>query len=294
MGFGPFWQGIDMTQTSVNIVGAGRVGLTLLGLLHALPQYRIQDVVSARFASAESAVLVAGAGRAVERYSDMRLADVWVFAVPDTEISGAARELSTVPALQEAQGPPPVAFHCSGFFSAEQLGPLRTLGWHLASAHPVLSFADPKTAMQQFKGIYCGVEGDPVALQVMGTLFQSMGAQLFDIHPERKSLYHAAAVISNNFTVVLQALAQEAWASASVPDDVAQQLNAGLLKATTENVIAQDPKEALTGPAARGDYAVVTQQGQDVARWHPAAGEVYNLLSVMAGNLKTNGTTRGV
>lgn len=284
--------GGDVRQTTVNLVGAGRVGQTLLGLLRALPEYQVQDVASSGIASAEHAVSLAGVGRAVRRYRDMQPADLWIFTVPDTEIASAAREMSKVPGLQKAAGASPAAFHCSGFFNAEQLAPLRALGWHLASAHPVLSFADPKMAMEQFAGIYCGVEGDAAALPLVRQLFQRMGAQLFDIHPERKSLYHAAAVISNNFTVVLQAMAQEAWASAGVSKDVAQHLNATLLQATCQNVIAQGPKDALTGPAARGDDVVVARQGQDVAQWYPAAGEVYDVLSVMARTLKQSGTTR--
>ena len=132
-----------MTQTTVNLVGAGRVGQTLLGLLRALPEYQVQDVASSGIASAEHAVSAAGAGRAVRHYSDMQPADLWIFAVPDTEIASAAREMSKVPGLQKAAGASPAAFHCSGFFNAEQLAPLRALGWHLASAHHLLSYADP-------------------------------------------------------------------------------------------------------------------------------------------------------
>lgn len=283
-----------MRNTTVNLVGAGRVGQTFLGLLLALPDYTVRDVVSAHFTSAKDAVARVGAGRAVEHCGDMRPADLWIIAVPDSEIALVAQEMSKTGAMGDTGGQTPVAFHCSGYHTAEELGPLRSLGWHLASAHPVLSFADTRTAMAQFKSAYCGVEGDAAALDVVRPLLQRMGANLFDIHPERKSLYHAAAVISNNFAVVLQAVAQEAWASSGVPDDVARKLNATLLRGTCENVIAQGPRDALTGPAARGDADVVTQQGKDVARWHPEAGAVYALMSVMAEHLKKDGTTRGV
>lgn len=282
-----------MENTTVNLVGAGRVGQTLIGLLRSMPNYTVQDVVSARLASAQNAVAAAGTGHAVESVADMRPAHLWILAIPDTEIKSVAQMLSEAFAGKGTVDPAPVAVHCSGFFAAEEMAPLRSLGWHLASAHPVLSFSEPAVAMTQFNGIYCGVEGDAAALEVVRPLYAAMGAHLFDIQSDRKSLYHAAAVISNNFTVVLQALAQEAWASAGVSDEVARRLNATLINATAENVIAQGPKAALTGPAARGDTSVVKQQGQDLAKWHPAAGAVYALLSVMAGNLKTNGTTRG-
>lgn len=281
-----------MPATRINLIGAGNVGKALLGLLSSLPGCEVLDVLSARKPSAEQAVDFVGSGRAVAAYSDLRLADLWLVAVPDTQIANVAAEIAKVFKPIQADVPKPMAFHCSGFFAAEQMAPLRDLGWQLASVHPVLSFTEPRLAMQQFKGAYCGIEGDKAALAVIEPLLAQLGAIPFEIRSDGKSLYHAAAVISNNFTVVLQAIAREAWASAGVPDDIASQLNAKLLQATSENVAAQGPWEALTGPAARGDDFVVKQQGEDVARWHPTAGVIYEELSKLARRMKS-GVTMG-
>lgn len=275
-----------MTEISVNLIGAGRVGQTLLGLLKSLPGYSIQDVLSRRQISAQGAVEFAGAGRAVETYAELRSADLWILAVPDSQISEAANEIAMVLKDHEVGDMPPVAFHCSGFFPADQMAPLGRLGWRLASVHPVLTFSDPATAILQFHGIFCGIEGDDAALVFVEPLLREMGAIPFHIKAENKSLYHAAAVISNNFTVVLQALAREAWTASGVPDEIAKQLNNTLLKATYENVEAHGPVGALTGPAARGDDDVVRQQGRDVARWNPAAGALYKELSLLAKKMK--------
>ena len=51
-----------------------------------------------------------------------------------------------------------------------------------------------------------------------------------------------------------------------------------------DNVLKLGAK-AITGPAARGDTAVVQLQGAEVSRWHPRAGVVYRELSVLARNL---------
>ena len=59
------------------------------------------------------------------------------------------------------------------------------------------------------------------------------------------------------------------------------------------NVAKLGPAEALTGPAARGDTAVVQRQGEVVQAWHPQVGEVYQLLSDMATKLKRTGRTQG-
>ena len=282
-----------MSLQKVNVIGAGRVGQTLIRLLNTLEDYCVQDVMSARYPSAQKAARLSGNGRAVEDYADLRPADIWIISVPDTQISAVASELQNTFANRKPGAHDPVAFHCSGYFPADQMASLRALNWHLASAHPVLSFADPLVAQEQFKGALCGLEGDREAKEVVRPMLEAVGAECFSIRSESKSLYHAAAVISNNFTVVLQAIAREAWAEAGVPDAVAQQLNTKLLNSTAENVDAFGPRQALTGPAARGDELVVSEQGADVARWYPAAGKLYEELSRMARNLKMQGSTNG-
>ncbi|MEM9631760.1 MAG: Rossmann-like and DUF2520 domain-containing protein [Pseudomonadota bacterium] len=278
-----------MSRMTANLIGAGRVGQTLLGLLGDEPSCTVQDVLSNSCSSAEKAVSFAGEGRAVQDYADLRPADLWVLAVPDTQIAAVAERLAEV--LSKRGDESAVAFHCSGFFAAEQLEALRKLNWQLASVHPVLTFATPELAKKQFNGVHCGVEGDRAALEVINPLLETLGATTFSISSESKSLYHAAAVFSNNFTVVLQAIAREAWAKAGVPDDIAVKLNNSMLKATFENVAAEGPQKALTGPAARGDEFVVTRQGDDVAEWHPSAGRIYAEMSVLARRLKSEGMT---
>ncbi|CTQ55204.1 hypothetical protein LP7551_03745 [Roseibium album] len=282
-----------MSELTVNLIGAGRVGQTLLGLLSKAPDCIVQDVLSNSYTSAENAVKFAGAGRAVRDCTELHPADLWILAVPDTQIAVVADRLAEVLPKWDSGQLAPVAFHCSGFFAAEQMAPLRKLGWHLASVHPVLTFATPELALRQFNGVHCGVEGDAAALEVVNPLLESLGAKPFSIKSESKSLYHAAAVISNNFTVVLQAIAREAWAEAGVPADIAEQLNDSMLRATYENVSMEGPQKALTGPAARGDDFVVQKQGEDVANWSLEVGTIYKEMSVLARRLKSTGEVLG-
>ncbi|WP_171233906.1 Rossmann-like and DUF2520 domain-containing protein [Ruegeria sp. HKCCA4812] len=281
-----------MTEIKINVVGAGRVGKTLISLLDGTDGCRIQDILSTSFQSANEAAQLSKTGRVAASYADLRPADLWILSVPDTQISAVAHELKEAFENQEKTGKPSVAFQCSGYFPAEQLAPLRSLSWSLASVHPVLSFADPQAAAAQFKEALCGLEGDEDATAFIQPLLEGLGATCFPIRSESKSLYHAAAVISNNFAVVLQAIAREAWAEAGVPDETARKLNAGLLSSTVENVDLLGPQSALTGPAARGDSEVVAQQGADVAAWHRDAGEIYKQMSLLAQKLKATGFTK--
>ena len=276
-------------MTSFNVIGCGRVGQTLAALLHQRGQVLVQDLYSRSFSSAEQAAKFVGAGQPVAALAQMRAADVWLLSVPDAQVGVAAQ------ALADAQGAKlagSTVFHNSGFLSSAVLQPLQDLGCHVASAHPVLNFASPETGVRQFAGTPCGLEGDAPALAWLHTALTAIGGRCFEIASADKPLYHAAAVFSSNFTVVLQGIAQDAWHSAGVPPELMCPLTEALLKSTVDNVLAMGPAQALTGPAARGDAAVVQAQGDVVQRWNAPAGEVYKTLSALAAQLKKDGKTR--
>lgn len=264
---------------SLNIIGCGRVGKTLGHAWHASGCYRVQDVLTRSCASAQQAIHFIGAGCAVNALANMRAADVWMIAVPDRQIA------QTAAALANHRYPPAIAFHCSGALTADELAPLRDLAWQLASAHCLLSFANSGTALQQLVGAHCALEGDPAATLALEPTFTQIGARCFALAAEHKLLYHAGAVFATNFLPVLQDLAQQLWRDSGVPTDMAAQLNATLLRNAVDNVLALGPRAALTGPAARGDMALVQREGDAVAQWNATAGDAYSSLSQLATKL---------
>jgi predicted short-subunit dehydrogenase-like oxidoreductase (DUF2520 family) len=122
-------------------------------------------------------------------------------------------------------------------------------------------------------------------------LLAEIGGECFAVPTESKPLYHAAAVFSSNFMAVLQAIAREGWAAAGVPAALIPSIHAALLRGSVDNLLALGPAKAITGPAARGDEAVVAAQGALVSQWHPEAGEIYRVMSVLARRLATTGST---
>ena len=266
------------------------MGQTLAALLHQHGVCVVQDLYSRTHASAEQAANFVGAGRVAQSLAHMRAADVWLISVPDGQIAEVAEQLAAAQgqALKNA-----VVWHNSGFLSAEVLAPLQAVGASTASVHPVLSFATPASAAAQFAGTLCGLEGQPEALAVLRPWVAAIGGQGFEIESAKKPLYHAAAVFCSNFTVVLQGVAQEAWRESGVPAELLAPLTQALLQSSVDNVAKLGPAEALTGPAARGDTAVVQRQAEVVQAWHGQAGEAYALLSDMATRLKRTGRTQG-
>jgi predicted short-subunit dehydrogenase-like oxidoreductase (DUF2520 family) len=263
-----------------NIVGAGRVAQTLASLWHAHGStFAIQDVLTTSLHSAEAACGIIGAGRAVAQMDAMRDADVWMLAVPDAQLAACAQALA---AARSASKNAPTVFHCSGAQSAATLAPLKTLGWQVASAHCILSFASVPAAVLQFPGTPCALEGDAAACDALRPAFTAIGAHCFAVASQDKLLYHAAAVFATNFLPVLQATAEDLWQSTGMPAELIPALRASLLRNAVANITTLGPQAALTGPAARGDTAAITRQGEAVAAWDAPAGAAYEALSTLA------------
>ena len=273
---------------TLNIVGGGRVGQTLARLWHLQNTFHIQDVLTTSMQSAQQACSFIGAGRPVDALQSMRPADVWMLATPDAQIAPAAHALAEVQGHPQHSGAslasaaPTLAFHCSGAWGAGQLAPLAALGWRAASAHCILSFTSASSAVAQFAGTPCALEGDPDACALLRPAFTAIGAQCFDVKSELKLLYHAAAVFATNFLPVLQAVAEDAWRSSGVPAELIPGLRSSLLHNAVANITAHGPAQALTGPAARGDIPAINRQGAAVTAWDPQAGAAYAALSALA------------
>ena len=78
----------------VNVIGAGKVGRTLMSLTHDAAGYTLGDVASRDAASANAAVDALAAGRSVASLTDLGPADLWFLTVPDDAIADVARVLA--------------------------------------------------------------------------------------------------------------------------------------------------------------------------------------------------------
>ena len=81
-------------MTTLNLIGAGRVGRTLATLWARHGVFEIQDVLTSSLASAQEACTAIGAGSAVATMAAMRPADVWMVAVQDARITEVASALA--------------------------------------------------------------------------------------------------------------------------------------------------------------------------------------------------------
>lgn len=280
-----------MPLHTLNIVGAGRVGQTLAYQWHQRSVFAVQDVLTRSDASARAACSRIGAGTPHTALSALHRADVWMLAVPDAELPNCAAALAAVQPAQAEPARPVIAFHCSGALGSEVLAPLAALGWHTASAHCLLSFAHIDTALAQFPGTPCALEGSATACEPLRQAFAAIGAQCFTLASSDKLLYHAAAVFATNFLPVLQATAEDLWTRTGMPPALVAHARAALLRNAVANITTLGPQAALTGPAARGDHTAIERQGAAVAQWDPDAGAAYAALSALALRLASKKNT---
>ncbi|TMK40763.1 MAG: DUF2520 domain-containing protein [Actinobacteria bacterium] len=237
------------------VVGRGRVGTALAGALRA-------------------------AGHTVEgplgHEPDVSGADVVLLCVPDSEIVRAAAALA----------PGRLVGHCSGATGLEALAPHERF-----SLHPLMTLAGlPPAAPGQgagpdptgpLRGAGCAIAGSsPRARTVAEGLARSVGMRPFEVGPEDRAAYHAAAALASNFLVTLESAAERLAATAGV--DRAELVP--LVRATVENW-ARAGAGALTGPIARGDHATVQRHRAAVLERAPDLLELFDALAAATAAL---------
>ncbi len=109
--------------------------------------------------------------------------------------------------------------------------------------------------------------------EVAERIATAAGARFAAIAPEAKTRYHAAAVFGSNYVAALLDIAEELIGI----DDVREEL-AALARSAIDNWLAHTDAQRFTGPAARGDAAVIERH---LAALHsrPELEEIYRLLA---------------
>ena len=174
-----------------------------------------------------------------------------------------------------------VVLHTSGSAEPELLPRLAEKGLAGGTFHPLIPFANPERVPELLKKAWIGIDGDDLARSTSRRLAGHIGARTLEIPAGGKPLYHAAAVMSSNFPVVLAEIASELFVTLGVPERSAQQAVNGLMDAAVSNLAEHSPAEALTGPVVRGEAETLLHH-LAALRSHAEARAVYKRLSLAA------------
>lgn len=243
------------------ILGAGRAGRGLARALRAssVPLLSIHG---------RQPELEPDQVRAGPLQSGLLGADLIMVAVRDAQIDAALEELLAAEPRRDA-----VFLHLSGSAEPRMLKVLRERGFACGTFHPLLPLARPERAPALFRGGWVGVDGDGRACAVGVWLAAALGARTLEVPRGAKVLYHAAAVMASNLTVMLAAEAERVMHASGVDREGARGAIGTLFAAAAQNVLA-DGVGALTGPLVRGESETI-QRHLDALRAHPEAFRLY-------------------
>lgn len=206
---------------TVRFVGPGRAGRSLAAALSAAG-WDVAGLWGRRQP-------VAGAADGVEAL---------VLSVPDDRVAEVAQAVRPSPAC--------AVLHLSGSLGLDVLAAHPRRG----GLHPLVPLPDPERGAARLAGgVAFAVAGDGMAR----AMAVSLHGTVLEVADGNRPLYHAAASVAANHLVGLMGQVERVAAAAGLPLEAFLPL----ARAALDDVAAVGPRRALTGPAARGDWATV-------------------------------------
>jgi predicted short-subunit dehydrogenase-like oxidoreductase (DUF2520 family) len=208
---------------TVRFIGAGRAGRSLATALAAVG-WDVVGLLGRHDDVADAAVGV----------------DVLVIATPDDAVADVAASVRPQPGT--------VVLHLSGSLGTDVLVP----HGRRAALHPLVPLPNATVGARRLAGgVTFAVAGDPVAREMA----EALGGRTVEVADADRPTYHAAACIAANHVVALLGQVERVAAAAGLPLDAFMDLT----RAAVDDVARLGPRQALTGPAGRGDWATLAR-----------------------------------
>ena len=182
-------------------------------------------------------------------------ADLVLLCVPDSAIHGVAAKVPVGPWIAHMSGATPL--------SSLEPHQLRF------GVHPLQTFTR-RLGPEQLDGAWSAVTAEREDARARGFwLAGILGLQPFDLDEKNRVLYHAGAVIASNYLVTLYRAAARLLEQVGAPPEAL----VPLMRRTIDNGFD------LTGPIARGDWAIVDRHLVEIAMHAPDLEPMYRALA---------------
>jgi predicted short-subunit dehydrogenase-like oxidoreductase (DUF2520 family) len=192
-------------------------------------------------------------------------ADVYILAVSDGAICEVAAQL---PFPENS-----VVAHTAGCVPIDALP---SAAKHQAVLYPLQSFTRGRL-IPDFRRTPFFVEGStPHALETIKKVAAALSDNITEMNSDQRAKLHLAATFANNFSNAMLSLAKILAADAEVPFQTLKPLIAETFAKAAE---FESPKEAQTGPAARGDKTTQEKHKKILRATHPELEELYKNIS---------------
>jgi len=212
----------------IAIIGAGSVGTNLH---HGLAVNGIQaELVHARPLTADSS--------AVDR---LPKADCYIYTVVDHVLAEVISKVNAPKALH---------LHTSGSMPMDVFGSDKP---HSGILYFFQSFSR-EVLIEDWSGIPCFIEGRNIDdIAAIYSLAQCLTSHIYEANQHDRERLHVAGIFANNYTNLMYRIAAEVLQGTSIPFEALLPL----IDHTAAKVHVMKPKDAQTGPAKRGDHAVM-------------------------------------
>jgi predicted short-subunit dehydrogenase-like oxidoreductase (DUF2520 family) len=253
---------------NISMLGSGNVATVLARMAHQRGHRVVQVYSRNRLHAEELADLVQA-----QPINDLALldanADLLIAAVTDSGVAELAAHL---------QMPRGVLIHTAG---ALPMDVLAATGLNYGVLYPLQSLRKEKLDYDPFPLLTQA--STPENLALLTDFAESLSPIVKQTTNQERLQLHVAAVIANNFTNHLYALAQQYCTRHKISFDLLKPL----IIETAMRTEIYSPLAMQTGPALRGDLATIATH-LDQLQGSPQLAQLYEVLSASIANLHSN------
>jgi predicted short-subunit dehydrogenase-like oxidoreductase (DUF2520 family) len=249
---------------SIAIIGTGRLG-TALGFYIASKKIDKIKLVAATTRTGDSLKKIK---KTIGRYGRdtiftldnneaIKTSNCIFICTPDDLISKTCEEIYKDIGNNEKER---VVIHFSGAKTLKAIEAASKKGDHVASIHPMRSFASIQQGIEKIENTEYGITYmDSEGREVTEAIVRALKGQSIFVSDDKKPVYHAAACVASNYIVTLMDYAVHMNESIGIRREEAIKGLTKLAEGTLENIRELGTKKSLTGPIARGDSSTLEE-----------------------------------
>jgi predicted short-subunit dehydrogenase-like oxidoreductase (DUF2520 family) len=182
-----------------------------------------------------------------------------------------------------------IVLHTCGALGPEALAPLAAQGVACGALHPLQTFATPEQGAASLPGVAFALTAEGAAAAWGEDIAKRLGGMVLRIPAERRTVYHAAAVMGSNYVVALIDAAVSLMETAGIAETEARAALSPLVRASVENAFTLGTANALTGPIQRNDPRTVAGHLRALDAAPASVRAAYRALGLQAVDLARRG-----
>lgn len=235
----------------IGFIGAGKVGCTL-GKYFVDGNISVAGYYSKNVISAQTAAEFTDT-RYFEKLEDIvSVSDAIFITTPDGVIQDIWNSIKNYSLKGKC------ICHCSGAMSSLIFSGINQMEAFGYSIHPLFAINDKLQSYRDISKAYFTIEGSKTYLEYWTEMFSELGNKVRIISPDKKVLYHSAAVCASNLVTGLFKMAADIMEECGFDKESSEEALMPLFVHNCMNLADVGVKEALTGPIERNDIKTVT------------------------------------